>query len=133
MGEPDYEPDEIGYTPKVGDRVRATHAVEGTVINTVDDTWSYVEVKTDDGLRYELHDDDSWSFEKLADPEPKWVNGDVILVIGEGGKRTPLIYVANDEGDRFWACAECTRGSHPLQHVSADWSNGDVVILHKQP
>lgn len=91
------------YVPKVGDRVRATRIVEGEVIRNVDGHYSYVEVRTDEGV-IELHDDERWSFEKLADPEPEWVNGDVIVIRGEGDKRTPMIYVENDDGDRFWAC-----------------------------
>lgn len=125
------------YKPAVGDRVRiTTRTLEGEVVRaTFNDDEGYLQqicLKGDDGFYGWVSCSSSYvTVEKLAPSEPVWVNGDVILVIGDNGKRTPMIYVANGEGDRFWACAECSRGAHPMQHVSADWSNGDVEVLYK--
>jgi hypothetical protein len=111
------------YQPKVGDRVRATRVVEGAVTANVDGEYSYVLINTDDGDE-ELHDDDRWSFEKLADPEPKWVNGDVV-------RRTyaeELEPIARIQG--AW---RTVNHGLPLadRELSRSWDHGDVEILYK--
>lgn len=126
------------YSPAVGDRVRATRTIEGVVTLIQKDSHlydAYVGVVNDNGFRFELHEQHGWSFEKLPDPEPEWVNGDVILIIGEAGKRTPMIYCAVGEfappHKAVWACSECSQGWHLPASVSEDWRSGDVEILYK--
>ena len=123
------------YQPKIGDRVRVTH--EGVIekISRNGDLFRVSGGRTFtwfDGLHPE-----KVTVEKLADynPEPEWVNGDVILVSDGEGTKTPLIYCAVGEfappHQPVWSCASCYQGWHLPASVSEDWRNGDVEILYK--
>ena len=67
----------MSYTPKKGDRVRVT--VEGEVTFVNDDIGR---VDLQDGWTFDYPSKDRAivTIEKLQDPEPQWVNGDVIEV-----------------------------------------------------
>lgn len=121
------------YVPKKGDRVRVT--IEGSVTEVSNrGDWFDVGANCID-LDPKRHDGATYTIEKLADPEPEWVNGDVIHVIGEGGRRTPMIFCAEGEfappHSPVWSCASCFQGWHLPASVSEDWRNGDVEILYK--
>jgi len=124
------------YQPKVGDRVRATRTIDGVVKNIVpaDPTWGgYLDLQPEDGLSWiELHKDDEWTFEKLADPEPEWVNGDVVRYTAPENwvNRGTVHVLARVSG--FWVDTE--RGRSVL--YSPDdfpylWEQGLVEILYK--
>lgn len=114
------------YRPVVGDRVRATRTVEGVITKNHDGHWSYVEVEAEEG-GIELHDEERWSFEKLQDPEPEWVNGDVVEV---------KYYVPAHRIDGKWI--NPTTGnvhyfSTPsgVYEVPTAYTEGDLKILYK--
>jgi hypothetical protein len=70
--------------------------------------------------------------EKIVDPVPVWVTGDVILVGGHDGDRAPLLY----KQGYGWHCVDrrCIvygNGVHHSDEVAHDWMNGDVEILYK--
>ena len=129
------------YKPKVGDRVRVTRVWEGPV-GAIEDTGFRVDGEilgpwfdfrpSADNLSRGLVEH---TIEKLQDPEPEWVNGDVILVSDGEGTKTPLIYCAVGEfappHQPVWSCASCYQGWHLPASVSEDWRNGDVEILYK--
>lgn len=129
------------YKPQKGDRVRVT--IEGEVSIAHSSGYSgqkrvLLGVPGADSPQFWLNPEDPLvTVEKLADynPEPEWVNGDVILIIGEAGKRTPMIYCAVGEfappHKAVWACSECSQGWHLPASVSEDWRSGDVEILYK--
>jgi len=112
------------YTPKVGDRVRATRTIEGEVTLVVHrdiSKWreGRLDLQTSEGL-IELHDDDEWTFEKLVDPEPDWVSGDVISAGGGVYARIGLSWV------------DVVTGKSVLSNLIWNyWERGAVEILHR--
>jgi hypothetical protein len=114
----------VTYVPKSGDRVRATQTIEGTVTRRFDGIDSYIEVDTDEGGIELHHLEDRWTFEKLQDPEPKWVNGDVVEVAGagEGARRARV-------GDKWLNVLY----GMPIADVdvSTEWRTGQLEILYK--
>jgi hypothetical protein len=64
---------------------------------------------------------DGVTIEKLADPEPKWVNGDVIL----GADANPIARIGG-----IWL--EVANHYQIMDHeVSPKWAKGDIEILYK--
>jgi len=63
------------------------------------------------------------AIEKLAEPEPEWVNGDVIRVRGE----SYLTYVWTYRG---WGVVG-SNGTPDANSISSCWRKGEVEILHK--
>lgn len=106
------------YTPKVGDRVRATRVIEGEVTADRGDGYAFIEVMSEKG-RSELFYKHGWSFEKLQDPEPKWVNGDVVSINGDVMSRV--------EGK--WVYVE--HGTWDYELAEFPWKRGWVEILYK--
>lgn len=108
------------YKPKVGDRVRVT--IEGEVTEvSPSDGWF------DIGANYIPTDRKEWdraeyTIEKLADPEPKWVNGDVV--------RHANSVLAFRHGDWFNVRTGFVANS---EFVSKQWRNDDLQILWKAP
>ena len=116
---------------KQGDRVKVTDVLEATVdrvdhedgtISTTDGDWLVPSDLLSEGWQR--------TFEKLPDPEPTWVNGDVILVV-DGAIKSPMIYNNVTRGEPFWACTSCPKGWHAVLEVSVDWEYGNVEILWK--
>lgn len=112
------------YTPKVGDRVRVTY--EGTIdwvsrngfVFTIGDN-DHVELNTKGA-----------EIEKLQDPEPDWVNGDVVEVVYErtvpGNPHGPRL-VARIGGK--WRLADTGEITGPY-FMRNHWPD-NVKILHK--
>lgn len=109
---------ELKYTPKVGDRVRVTY--EGTIDwvsrNGFDFSVGendYVELTTREA-----------TIEKLQDPEPDWVNGDVVR---RSDGASPIVCIAG-----AWFPVDRptdARVSHGA--VSQSWDAGHLEILYK--
>lgn len=120
------------YQPRVGDRVRATQTVEGVVTANVDGEHSYVAVRTEKMGRWELHDEDGWSLEKLQDPEPEWVHGDYIKL--EGGHPEEFYFLIRmhqlqSHGGHHW---EDLYGNIVNDDViTREWNDGTLKILYK--
>lgn len=76
------------YQPKIGDRVRASLVYEGVVRGLPAHLHEGVHVRVEldaptaaDPMDLQRYlDERVWTFEKLTDPEPEWVNGDVVEV-----------------------------------------------------
>lgn len=129
---PDYHADlqawkerQTTYTPKVGDRVRVTRTLEGKVTDAERGHWMspHFMLEVDGAGYHEIHDEDNWEIEKLRDPEPQWVNGDVVKV-------RPYI-PAYRIGDKWLTCdGRAHRFSVDLS-LSEHWQRGDVEILYK--
>lgn len=99
------------YKPKVGDRVRVT--MEGHVDAVEDD------LLTLDGRHIWRHD---FTFEKLQDPEPVWVNGDVVQFTGDPSYQ-PIYHLIGGE----WIEISGIRcGETP-----SDWWPNHMKILYK--
>lgn len=114
------------YEPKVGDRVRATLTYEGVVKGLPAMGGQHVRLEVAD-----YHTDPSryldvnlWSFEKLQDPEPTWVNGDVIKIPGCGDSTLICMKIPNK-----WVVHDALpmRGGW----VTEMWEDGKVKILYK--
>lgn len=118
------------YHPVKGDRVRVTRVFEG-IVGEVGCTG----IRLDHDQAQTRFDFQSpfWatrgmvtqSFEKLADPEPVWVNGDVIHIgpflkgYRLGGKWL------NEDGEvHYWS-----RGGEAL--VPKAWREGTLTVLYK--
>lgn len=111
------------YVPKKGDRVRVT--IEGSVTEVSNrGDWFDVGANCID-LDPKRHDGATYTIEKLADPEPEWVNGDVVKagIFVEayrlGGEWRNL------DGDTHYFSRG---GSH---HLTEAWRDGKVEILYK--
>lgn len=112
------------YQPAKGDRVRMTF--EGVVENVWGDGVA-VDQAGRDGSRHFSLKDDGVSIEKLQDPEPQWVNGDVVEV---------KYYVPAHRIDGKWI--NPTTGnvhyfSTPsgVHEVPTAYTEGDLKILYK--
>lgn len=117
------------YSPRAHDRVRATQTLEGVVVRNVDGVYPRVEIRRDDGWGFELHDTDGWTFEKLQDPEPQWVNGDVVAVVFTGpglGYPTGPRKAARVDGKWLFTDTGDKAGPHLIGN---HWP--DVEILYK--
>ena len=112
----------MSYTPKVGDRVRATDIREG-VVTKVEFDAAWIETKGGQtALVLNISDTtlESRTFEKLRDPEPQWVNGDVV-----SNGLTTLVRVGGG-----WMNGRTGLPAAP-RAVSDYWNSGDVKILYK--
>lgn len=114
------------YTPKKGDRVRVTY--EGTV-DWLGPSGTF-ELFAGDLHGHYSADPTRVSIEKLQDPEPEWVNGDVIQVVYE---RTVL---GNPYGPRLlaringeWVFADTGKTTGPW-FMTNHWP-GNVEVIHK--
>lgn len=126
------------YQPKVGDRVRATLVYEGVARSGANndsmsgDVYATVVVEAANGapvgardnLRY--LDVRLWSFEKLQDPEPEWVNGDVIRVSALEPQNPYATFIRVDGS---WQGAWNAGLSATV--VTGHWDNGNLEILYK--
>ena len=113
------------YVPKVGDRVRATRIVEGEVTADPAAGYWFTEVMSEKG-RAELFHAHDWTFEKLQDPEPQWVSGDVVRITALCPSN-PYATFIRTEG-RGW---EGVGGNEADQLISNNWRQGTLDILHK--
>ena len=118
----------MSYTPKVGDRVRATDIREG-VVTKVEFDAAWIETKGGQtALVLNVSDTtlESRTFEKLQDPEPQWVNGDVIKV----GGWLPAYRVKGDWVAAKFGCQHYMLSADP-DIVSKSWRSGNLDILYK--
>jgi hypothetical protein len=123
------------YQPAVGDRVRVTQVHEGEVTNA-NEIGFCLSSPDGRGIRRSYYYDPeggrtltNQTIEKLQDPEPRWVNGDVIR-----NKATGHTMLMNRSGT--WVCSCRAVNSHagatePPEHVTGNWSAGNLEILHK--
>ena len=117
-----------GYQPQVGDRARAT--IEGRVARVSSGPAGQfaIEIHVGGGRIWVFPEDDGVTIEKLQDPEPKWVCGDVVRT-----KRTGHTAIRTRDGK--WACT-CPSGvdggtTESQVYVSANWADGNLEILYK--
>lgn len=114
-----------GYQPQAGDRVRITY--EGVIDVTGERVRGGFHLEGEPP--YEFHRaNGSHTIEKLQDPEPKWVCGDVVRT-----KRTGHTAIRTRDGK--WACT-CPSGvdggtTESQVYVSANWADGNLEILYK--
>lgn len=111
---------------KKGDRVRVT--IEGEVVGTGATSFRLL-TRPGQIISSSAHvrpNEPGVTVEKLTDPEPEWVNGDVVKI----GLWLPAYRVKGD-----WVAA-----NHGYQHymlsadpdiVSKSWQSGDLKILYK--
>jgi len=113
----------VTYQPKKGDRVRVTY--EGTVTRVAGDE---PVLRLETGIW--LNAEEAVTVEKLADynPEPEWVNGDVVKIGG---------WLPGHWFNGSWRSAG--GGRHPFDggggsaaRFSNYWQAGEVEILYKQ-
>lgn len=119
------------YTPAVGDRVRVTYTCEGEVTSVGYETFLMKGVDSEN-LPFErcyVHDPkpEHLSFEKLQDPEPTWVNGDVIAVPEQGETRPSVEF--HRIGTRWLTKSGAGIAIGP--HLSTWWQAGKVEIRYK--
>ena len=118
---------------KEGDRVRCTREITGVVekaprMDTSIKSGSYwwFAVREDDGTVSEVYSDMHWTTEKLQDPEPQWVSGDVVRITALCPSN-PYATFIRTEG-RGW---EGVGGNEADQLISNNWRQGTLDILHK--
>jgi hypothetical protein len=113
----------VTYQPKKGDRVRVTY--EGTVTRVAGDE---PVLRLETGIW--LNAEEAVTVEKLADynPEPEWVNGDVVKIGG---------WLPGHWCNGSWRSAD--GGRHPFDggggsaaRFSNYWQAGEVEILYRQ-
>lgn len=118
--------EQTAYTPKVGDRVRiTTRTLEGEVVRaTFNDDEGYLQqvcLKGDDGFYGWVSCNSSYvTVEKLPDPEPVWVNGDVIWAGGQVWMRSGGAWRSADKNG--WVGG---------QLITNYWNQGSVTTLYK--
>jgi hypothetical protein len=108
---------------KKGDRVRVVY--EG-VVDWVSSTSTTFELGGSESGHYP-HDPTRVSIEKLPDPEPQWVNGDVISVPERGSGWPPAEF--HRIGDRW--LTKNGAGIAIANHLPKWWQEGAVRIIHK--
>jgi hypothetical protein len=111
------------YKPKVGDRVRVTHEGE---IQAVDKNRVLYRVGSGRTFTwFDSGDPKGVVVEKLQDPEPEWVNGDVIHIIPYvEGYRIGGKWLHADGEVHWWS-----RGGGDV--IPRAWATGKLEILYK--
>ena len=109
------------YTPKVGDRVRVTTVREGIVRQNEERDWILADFNAGTRRPLPIGASDS-TIEKLQDPEPEWVNGDVIRLGSTGG-----VFVRSGDAWRHAKTNQWVQGLNFAQH----WREGILEILYK--
>lgn len=108
------------YTPKAGDRVRVT--VEG-VVHDSGGKWFDLGGNSFD-VPYDGPHEATYTIEKLQDPEPVWVNGDVVEVAG-------YVPMHRLRGNWYNHLAEPHYLNGMPGDVSEAWRDGELKILYK--
>jgi hypothetical protein len=104
------------YQPKKGDRVKVTY--EG-VVDWVSSTGVSFELENGEGSHYV---NDVSTIEKLQNPEPKWVNGDVVQVVSTSG-----LFVRSGGAWRHAHTNQWVGGAN----LSKQWADDNLKILYK--
>ena len=107
---------------KTGDRVKVTDVLEATIERVTEG--GVLVTEFDDWLHPLDQSQEGWqrTIEKLPDPEPTWVNGDVVRVDSTGGR-----FVRSGDAWRHVDTNMWTRG----EIISEHWSGGSLTVLFK--